>query len=353
MRDIAAGVVAGRQAPAVRPVTGPALGVLQAVMAVDQRMGARLLAVIGIGVAQPARVDAQKRVLRQEQRAAPVRPQRQRDAAIVAAIPEGRRHGPALVIGAGRDRVGQRARSKHEDGKRLVPAADRQRVWFEGPVGMVMPHHRAVLAQMRGPVDAVVKRLKAGDQFRFLGEKGRRPKDPQHQEGGLHQIAAIVAGGEGLHTAGGAVHEMRENPVEAVGLFQKTRQPGHAVQDLAPGAPAAFGSDDLRQKAKAGAAGGHGFLHVIAVSAGAAFAGHAADRVAPVQEIQRRRLRHAVAQRRIVKAPDRSGPGQFSPPQSSHVRSTVWVSRLFGPTCSPISPGSRTHSAVSSEGARG
>ena len=56
-----------------------------------------------------------------------------------------------------------RAGAKDKDRKRLVPAPDRQGVRGPGPAGMAVPHDRAILAQMRGPVDAVVKRLKAGD----------------------------------------------------------------------------------------------------------------------------------------------------------------------------------------------
>ena len=70
------------------------------------------------------------------------------------------------------------------------------------------------------------------------------------------------------------------------------------------------------------AARGDGVLDIIAESPRAPFSGHAARRVAPVREVERGRLRHAIAERRVVQ----------SALHSSHWTETDCVSRLLGPT---------------------
>ena len=111
MGDVAGGVVAGRQAPAIGAVARQPCGIGEAMGAVDQRMRPRLHAVVGVGVAQAARVEAEEGVLRQEQRPAPVRAERQRDAVVVAGRCGTWARWPSSVIDRRRQRVdGERRR---------------------------------------------------------------------------------------------------------------------------------------------------------------------------------------------------------------------------------------------------
>ncbi len=341
MRDIAGRVVAGGQAPAVRAITAPAMRIGQAVRPVDQRVRPRLNAIVGIGVREPARVDAEERVLRKEQRPAPIRPERQLDSGIAVPVPEGRGHGPALVVDLWADRVCRRAGGEHEDRHRLVPAPDRQRVRRPVPRRVSVPHQLGAAPHMRGPVHRAIEPLDPAHQLGRLGEILGRREQAGHQERRLYQVAAVIARHEGQDAPRRAAEEMRKDAVEAVGPLEKGDDALDPVEDVAPRPPAALGRDELSHDAEPGAARCHRVLDVIAEGPGAALARHAADGMAPVGEVGRGRLRDPVEQRGVVEAPR----------QVSHVISTDCVSRLFGPTCRTKVPGSHTSSAASSEGA--
>ena len=203
---------------------------------------------------------------------------------------------------------------KHENRNRLVPAPDRQGVRGRpGPVGDGGAHDRAILAQMRGPVHRRQKRLNPGPNSGFLGEKAAAPEGPSIRKAVSTRSPPSSPGHEGLRAAGGAVHEMRENPVETVGLFQKAHQPFHPVQGSRRGASrvrrrrsAPEGQSRCRRSR---------FLRCHSQLPPLRSQRHAADRMAPVQEIKRCRLRPRgrAAERRPSVRSNRSSPRHVSP----------------------------------------
>ena len=175
---------------------------------VDQRMGAVLREVVGVAVHQPARVEAEKAVMGEEQRTAIVRAKRQADAVEALAVLEGGRGFPADLIGRHVDRMGGRGEGQHEGDQRLVVAGDRQRV---GPVAArgPVPHQPVGGGAKGGPVHPPPQTVD------FRGQRaGAKPlprgQQTHHQERGFDDVAAVVIGRKGDRGAGAAVHPMRE-----------------------------------------------------------------------------------------------------------------------------------------------
>src|SRR3546814_2897323 len=112
MGRVAARAVARGQPPAVRAVSGVASGVADAVLAVDQGVLNVLLPIVRIPVPESARIEPEEGIVREEQRAAEVRSERQPDIVAGPVVAERQALHPATVIGRGGDRVGRRRRGQ-------------------------------------------------------------------------------------------------------------------------------------------------------------------------------------------------------------------------------------------------
>src|SRR3712207_1754160 len=75
-----------------------------------------------------------------------------------------------------------------------------------------------------------------------------RGEQPLGQEGGLHQVGAVVVAAEdGERLPRAAVEEVRPRAVEAVGAGEEVDDPGHARRPLLAGDETALDADDERQ----------------------------------------------------------------------------------------------------------
>src|SRR3546814_15061027 len=91
-----------------------AVRVGDAMRTIDPRVGDVLRPIVGVAVAQPARVEPEERIVREEQRTAVGRPERQLDVVVGPAVAEHRAVGPALVVGRRcKERKSTRLNSSH------------------------------------------------------------------------------------------------------------------------------------------------------------------------------------------------------------------------------------------------
>src|ERR1051325_1651301 len=97
--------IASRQPPAIRTIAGKTVRIGDAVGAVNQRVGAVLLPVIRITIAEAARIETEKGILREEQRSAAGRPEWKLDSVIALSVAERWAAGPSAVVGGRRDRM--------------------------------------------------------------------------------------------------------------------------------------------------------------------------------------------------------------------------------------------------------
>ena len=296
---VALGVVARAQAPAGGAVALEAMRVAQAMRPVDQRMALVLLPVVGIAVAQAARVQAHEGIVREEQWPAPVAAERQGDAVEGPAVPERPSPRPALMVGLGVDRVARRGRREHIGDQRLVPAAD---LVIHGPavVGAPMPvEHGAAAAGVPVPFDRLPDPVDALAQLPFRGvalaEVLPGAQQAGDQEGGLDQIAAVVLRAERDRPARLAMQEVREDAMVAVGGREEAQDLQQALGRLRPRDPAPLDRDDDRHDAEARAAGRHD-LGAVAERGRAALAGKPADRVREIPEVAEGLPLHEVEQ---------------------------------------------------------
>ncbi|MCC2663460.1 MAG: hypothetical protein K0S35_1382 [Geminicoccaceae bacterium] len=74
-------------------------------LAIDQRVTYVLLPIIGILILQAARIQAQERIVSEEQRPAIIRAERQPDTIELPPVPEGPTARPAAMVNVGIDRV--------------------------------------------------------------------------------------------------------------------------------------------------------------------------------------------------------------------------------------------------------
>src|SRR5579862_5959194 len=100
MDAVPARLVAGRQSPAFGPVAFEPAGIAEAMLAVDFHMGDVLRPIIGVTIGEPARVEAEKRVMGKEERPAIRGTERQIDAVPILAVAIVAALGEAFVIGA-------------------------------------------------------------------------------------------------------------------------------------------------------------------------------------------------------------------------------------------------------------
>src|ERR1700752_5312869 len=100
MGGVAAFRIARSQTPAVRSITPKPLRVLQAIGAVDQNVRAVLFKIVGISVAKPAWIEAEERIVGEEDRPAlgGVGPERKHDAVVGPAIRERRAFCKSIVV---------------------------------------------------------------------------------------------------------------------------------------------------------------------------------------------------------------------------------------------------------------
>ena len=216
-----------------------------------------------------------------------------------------------------------------------MPAAQLQR-HPEAVVRAPVPHHRVWRGAIAGPVNVAPQRI---DHPRQRGlarlEPLPRGDEPHHQEGRLHDIAAIVAGREGDGRACRTMHPVREGTAVARCIAKEAANPCDPLHRLAARQEAALGAGDHRHDAEAGAPRRHRLHH--AGRAGA-FARHAAHRVGEVGEIAQRLALHAVQQ--AVRS------------HFSHVTVSDCTSRALAPTMMMNSPGSQSRTMASSDGPR-
>src|SRR5271170_5149919 len=99
MRIVALDRVAGREAPAVRSVAFEPKRVADAVRIINARVSHVLLPVVGIGVTEPARIDAAKGIMGKKERSARFGSERKLDALETAAVNELATLDPAFVVG--------------------------------------------------------------------------------------------------------------------------------------------------------------------------------------------------------------------------------------------------------------
>ena len=74
-------------------------------LAIDQRVTYVLFPIIGIAILQTARVEPEEGVMREKQRPAMVRAERQPDAVELATVPEISADRPATMVGVGTDGI--------------------------------------------------------------------------------------------------------------------------------------------------------------------------------------------------------------------------------------------------------
>src|SRR5262249_41433243 len=79
-------IVAGRQAPTVRPIAGMFAGILNAVLAIDPGLIAIVFKIVGIAIGQRKRVESHIGIMSEEERAAHTHADVKRDAEIGVAI---------------------------------------------------------------------------------------------------------------------------------------------------------------------------------------------------------------------------------------------------------------------------
>ena len=214
-----------------------------------------------------------------------------------------------------------------------MPAAQLQR-HAEAMLRAPVPHHRLRRGAVSCPVHAAPHPVDAAHQVRCAcarilacGEQAH------HQEGRLHDVAAVVPGREGHRPAGRAVHPVREGSAVARCTLQKAADLRYAHQCLAARDEAAFRPGDHRHDAEAGAARRHRVHH--AGRAGT-FTCHATHRMGEVGEIAQRLALHPVEQA----------------VQRSHVTASDCTSRALGPTIRMKPPGSQPRVISPSAGPR-
>src|ERR1700691_5887938 len=125
MRIVALDRVAGRETPAVRPVALEPKRVADAIGVINARVSDVLLPVVGIGVAQPTRINAAEGIMGEEEWSAPIGSERKFDALETATVDELAALDPAFVIGFRRHRIARRRGCQNISNEALVPTTDR------------------------------------------------------------------------------------------------------------------------------------------------------------------------------------------------------------------------------------
>ena len=115
-----------------------------------------------------------------------------------------------------------------------------------------------------------------------------------HQEGGLHEIAAVILGAEGERLAGAAVEPVREDAVMAIALGEETHRMEQAFERGFAPDPAALDAGEDRHETKAGAAARHDVELAIA-----ALARQPADGMREIPEIPERPPLDEIEQRHV------------------------------------------------------
>ena len=332
---VTVGTVGRRQPPGRGTIAGEAAGVGDAVGAVDAHLRAVLREIVDAALFQPARVEPHEGIMREEQRAAHRRAQRQANVVVGMAIVKGRTVLPALAVGPHVDGVGRRSCSQHEGDQRLVPAAQLQRhgeILLRAPV----PHHGVRRRAEAPPVHATPQVIDLLRQLRCaLPHVFTRGEQAHHQEGRFHDVAAVVTRRKGDSCTGVAVGPVCEGAAIARQHFEKPADPRDALHRLVQRDEAALGPGDHRHDAEARSARRHGVHHVRCART---FPRHAARRVREVGEIAQRLALHLVEQAACR--------------HLSHVTVSDCTSRALGPTMRMKSPGSQPRVMLSSAGPR-
>lgn len=271
--------------------------------------------------------------MREEQRSAHWRSERQANAIIDLPVAKRRAVFPAFAVGPHVDRVGGRTRAEHEGHQCLVPAAELQR-HAEALRFTPVPQKAVGFRTVAGPVDAPPQLVDPPRQRRRACLQILPGRDEaHHQEGGLDDVAAIVARREGDGGAAAAVHPVRKGATVAGCCLEEAADRGNALHQVASRQETSLCTRDHRHDAEAGAAGRHRVHHVTTAGP---LARHAAGRMGEIGEIAQRFPLHPVEQQ--VGA------------HRSHVTVRHCVSRALGPTMMMKSPGSQPHAMFPSAG---
>ena len=279
MGPIPSGAVARRQPPAALAVALVPARVLDDVGAVDSRDVTVVLEVARVPVPHGTRVEAQIRVVGEEERPAAPDADVERDpvvrrpVGVAIPLPSAspplsvlgrlvRLAGPPAVVQLGRHGVRRRRDGQHVGDERLVEA-DQLVVDVPGIVGRPVPVEIAAVRALPIPVplDAPPQRRDRADDppldVVVTREVLARREQALHQEGSLDEVPAVVVLAEdGNDLARGAVEEVRPGAVEPVGALEELDDAEQAARALVASDEAAFDADDQRHDSEPRRAGG-------------------------------------------------------------------------------------------------
>src|SRR4029077_15871885 len=221
---------------------------------VDANVIEVLLPVIRVAVLQSPRIKPEKRIMREEQRAAVIGTQWELDVVELAPIPEIHPLDPTLVIDAGLDGITRGGGREHIGDQALVPAPDlviHAPAVVRAPVPVEDVH---ALARMPVPFGFFPELVDAPAQasLRRLVTIEILPRAQKSDEkiSGLHEVAAVVLAGEMEGPAGHPVQHVGQHPVKAGGGEQETRHLHEALDSFLSRDPFALGGDDDRHHAE-------------------------------------------------------------------------------------------------------
>src|SRR5256885_1669665 len=270
MSLVAPGSVARRQSPSRGAVALVFAGIVDAIGAVYLRDAPVVVEIIGVAVSLAARIEAEERVVREEEWTAGGHPYRQLDAVIrvpvhvmvaVARLAPAPAvlHGtlgltrPAAVVHLPRHAVRGRGDGQQIRDHGLVPADERV-LEIPGVVRRPVPDEESAVGglAMPAPFDAFPQRRDTVVQRKVGFEVLARGQQALSEEGGLDQVAAVIVTAEqGNHAAGAPAHEVRPDAVKPVCLLEEIDDLSHARRALRVRDEAALRADDERHDAEA------------------------------------------------------------------------------------------------------
>ena len=246
-------------------------------------MGDVLLPIVGVAVGEAARIEAEERIVGEEERTAAVGSERKRDAVEVPAVGEVRTADPAVVIDRRIGGVPRCRRGEDVGDQALVPAVDG--VVHRPPVHRApMPVEAVRAAGIPVPFDRRPQAVDDTAELALLSLRARkilsRREQAGHQKGRLDEVAAIVLVAEGNRAAAVAVEPMRKGAMVALRLVEEMDHGEQTIEGRLSSDPSTFHTSKDGHDAEAGAADRNDTRRLVA-----SFAGKTGGRMGEIPEI--------------------------------------------------------------------